>query len=207
MSDLNASVVEQYAEHLSGKASAAVLSFALVGVAGGAALGAVPGHLSHSLIAGGVNYFAVLLGAVAGGVAGRSIGEKRATTLRFEAQIALRGLQVERQLLQRFAPAGVPVPRAEAPAAQAAPPAAPVPALTFVPAPTRASSQPAGPTAAPVAAPAPAPPTVAPLPPAPAAPLPSVPLQVAPLPVEPVYVVQQAPRLVEDEPALPPLSS
>ena len=70
MTEPNAAIVEQYAEHLSGKAASSVLSFALVGTAGGAALGAIPGHLSHSLLANGVNYFAVLLGALAGGIAG-----------------------------------------------------------------------------------------------------------------------------------------
>ena len=54
MTQPNAAIVEEYAEHLSGRAASSVLSFALVGVAGGAALGAIPGNLSHSLLAHGV---------------------------------------------------------------------------------------------------------------------------------------------------------
>lgn len=219
MTEPTAAIVEQYAEHLSGRASSAVFSFALVGVAGGAALGAIPGHLSHSLIAGGVNYFAVLLGALAGGIAGRSLGDKRAVGLRLQAQLVLRQLQVEERLLQRApaaAPAAVSAPApapavapaapapaapaqsAPAPAAQAPAPIAPVrvaePVLAPVPPPPSLPSlQPAGLTAPPVVAPAPVPLAAAPPLPAPAP---------APVPVAPT-----APRLVEQEPALPPLSS
>src|SRR5207253_563917 len=123
---------------LSGRAASSVRSFALVGTAGGAALGAVPGHLAHSLLANGVNYFAVLLGALAGGIAGRSLGDKRATGLRLQAQLALRQLEVEQLLLRRApvaaaapAPAPAPSPVAPAPAPALVPPA-PAP-LTPVP--------------------------------------------------------------------------
>src|SRR5256885_1314039 len=139
MTEPNAAIVEQYAEHLSGKAASSVLSFGLVGAVGGAALGAIPGHLSHSLLANGVNYFAVLLGALAGGIAGRSLGDKRAVGLRLQAQLALRQLQVEALPLHRApsaaaampplsAPALAPVPVAAPAPAAAAPPAAPAPA-------------------------------------------------------------------------------
>jgi hypothetical protein len=205
MTELNAAIVEQYAEHLSGKAASSVLSFALVGIAGGAALGAIPGHLSHSLLANGVNYFAVLLGALAGGIAGRSLGDKRA--------IGLRQLQVEELLLQRapsaaaampplsapaLAPVPVPVPApvlvpslAPPPAPVAAPPPAEPVAVPTVAFPTL---QPAGPTAPPVVAPAPAPAATAPA------------LPVAPPAPPPVRAVPAGPQLVEEEPAMPPLS-
>jgi hypothetical protein len=211
MTEPNAAIVEQYAEHLSGKAASSVLSFALVGTAGGAALGAIPGHLSHSLLANGVNYFAVLLGALAGGIAGRSLGDKRAIGLRLQAQLALRQLQVEELLLQRApsaaaampplsAPALAPVPvAAPAPAAVAPPPApaAPIvapPEPVVVPTVAFPTLQPAGATAPPVVAPAPAPLAAAPA------------LPVAPPAPPPVRVVPAGPQLVEEEPAMPPLS-
>jgi hypothetical protein len=217
MTELNAAIVEQYAEHLAGKAASSVLSFGLVGAAGGAALGAVPGHLSHSLLAHGVNYFAVLLGALAGGIAGRSLGDKRAVGLRLQGQLALRQLQVEQLLLQRApavapvappvsapAPAPVPVPAPAlvaplaAPAAPTLAPPAPVVAPppaepVFVPTVALPNLQPAGHTAPPVVAPAPAPLAAAP------------PLPVAPTP-PPVRAVPPAPQLAEQEPAMPPLS-
>jgi hypothetical protein len=209
MTEPNAAIVEQYAEHLSGKAASSVLSFALVGTAGGAALGAIPGHLSHSLLANGVNYFAVLLGALAGGIAGRSLGDKRAIGLRLQAQLALRQLQVEELLLQRApsaaaampplsAPTLAPVPVA-APAALGppAPPAAPMvapPEPVVVPTVAFPTLQPAGATAPPVVAPAPAPLAAAPA------------LPVAPPAPPPVRVVPAGPQLVEEEPAMPPLS-
>jgi hypothetical protein len=176
MTEPNAAIVEQYAEHLSARAASSVFSFALFGVAGGAALGAIPGNLSHSLLAHGVNYFAVLLGALAGGIAGRSFGDKRATGLRLQGQLALRQLAVDQLLLQRAlvaAPAAVSAP---VPAPAVTPPApAPGPALPPTPAPAPAPLEAAPPL--PVAAPAPVP--VAPPPP---------------------------PRLVEQGHATPPLS-
>src|SRR6266513_336726 len=158
MTEPNAAIVEQYAEHLSGKAASSVLSFALVGVAGGAALGAIPGHLSHSVIAAGVNYFAVLLGAIAGGIAGRSLGDKRAVGLRLQAQLALRQLQVEELLLHRAPAAAAAVPPLSAPAL--APVSVPAPALV-PPLAAPAAPTPAPPPA-PVAAPPPAEPFVVP---------------------------------------------
>jgi hypothetical protein len=221
MTEPNAAIVEQYAEHLSGKAASSVLSFAVVGVAGGAALGAIPGHLAHSLLANGVNYFAVLLGGLAGGIAGRSLGDKRAVGLRLQAQLALRQLQVEELLLHRApaaapampplsAPALAPIPASSPAPALVAPlaaPAAPTPAPPPVPVaapppaeplvvPTVAfpNLQPAGATAPPVVAPAPAPLAAAPA------------LPVAPPAPPPVRAVPAGPQLVEEEPAMPPLS-
>jgi hypothetical protein len=188
MTESNAAIVEQYAAHLSSRASSALVSFGLVGVAGGAALGAVPGHLSHSLIAGGVNYFAVLLGAVSGGIAGRSLGEKRAAGLRFQAQLALRQLQVEERLFQLVAEAATP---ASVPPFTTSAPPEPM----FVPAPAPPVLQP---TAPPLVAPAPV--SLAPPPPPPPLP-PSAPVSVT------VSAPQVAVRPLEQAPALPPLSS
>jgi hypothetical protein len=188
MTESNAAVVEQYAAHLSSRASSALVSFGLVGVAGGAALGAVPGHLSHSLIAGGVNYFAVLLGAVSGGIAGRSLGEKRAAGLRFQARLALRQLQVEERLFQLVAEAATP---ASVPPFTTSAPPEPM----FVPAPAPPVLQP---TAPPLVAPAPV--SLAPPPPPPPLP-PSAPVSVT------VSAPQVAVRPLEQAPALPPLSS
>ena len=149
MTEPNAAIVEQYAEHLSGRAASSVLSFALVGTAGGAALGAVPGHLAHSLLANGVNYFAVLLGALAGGIAGRSLGDKRATGLRLQAQLALRQLEVE-QLLLRRAPVAAAAPPAPAPVAPAPAPAlVPLAPAPLTPAPAFAAASDFAPAPAP----------------------------------------------------------
>src|SRR5580765_468705 len=122
MTDLNEGIVEQYAEHLLKKASSAVVSLVVCGTFGGAVLGAVPGHLGHSVISSGANYFAVLLGAIAGGFFGRSLGERRALGLRLQAQMALRQLQLESRAVQApTAPVARPVAPAPAPAPVAAP--------------------------------------------------------------------------------------
>jgi hypothetical protein len=197
MTDLNEGIVELYAEHLLKKASSAVVTLAVSGAIAGAAIGAVPGLLSHSLISPGANYFAVLLGAIAGGFLGRSIGDRRAVGLRLQAQMALHQLQVENRLV------AAPVARPAAPAP--APVAAPAPALAP---PVAAPSAP--PLVAPLAAPpVAAPPTVAPatlapapaplVPAEPAPPVPAIRIEPAPAPLPAV------PRLVEP-PALPPLS-
>jgi hypothetical protein len=181
MEDLNEGVVEQYAGYLLKRASSVVVSFTVGGVIAGAVLGAAPGFLSHSLIPAGTKYFAVLLGAVAGGFLARTIGDQRALGLRLQAQMALRQLQLE----SRFVTAS---------AAPAARPAAPAPVSPAVAAP------PAVP--APVTAAAPVPPAVrAPAPVAPAAPLPSAVRTEAPVAVAPA-----GPRLAP-APSLPPLSA
>jgi hypothetical protein len=183
MEDLNEGIVEQYAGHLLQRASSVVVSFTVVGLIGGAALGAAPGVLSHSLIPGGTKYFAVLLGLIAGGFLGRSIGEKRALGLRLQAQMALRQLQLESRFVT-------------APAAPAVRPAAPAPVSPAAPAPPAVS--------APVTVAAPVPPAVrAPAPAQAAAPSPSaVRIEV------PAAVTPAGPTLVEPSaPALPPLSA
>jgi hypothetical protein len=178
MEDLNEGIVEQYAGYLLKRASSLVVSFTVVGVIGGAALGAAPGFLSHSLIPGGTKYFAVLLGAIAGGFFARSIGDRRALGLRLQAQMALRQLQFESRFVT-------------APAAPAARPAAPAPVSAAVTAP------PAPPAAAPVPPAVRAPAPVSPVPAA--APAPSAVHAEAPV---------AGPRLVQPSaPALPPLSA
>jgi hypothetical protein len=200
MEDLHEGIVEQYAGHLLKRASSVVVSFTVVGVIAGAALGSAPGFLSHSLIPAGTKYFAVLLGAVAGGFLARSIGDRRALGLRLQAQMALRQLQLESRFVA-------------APAAPVARPAAPAPVSAAVTAP--AAPAPAATVAAPVppAVRAPAPVSPAPGRPAPAAPAPpaSPPVVASPSPVRteaPVAAVPAGPRLVQPSaPALPPLSA
>ena len=184
MEDLNEGIVEQYAGHLLKRASSVVVSFTAVGVLGGAALGTAPGFLSHSLIPGGTKYFAVLLGAVAGGFLARSIGDRRALGLRLQAGMALRQLQLE----SRFVTAS---------AAPAARPAAPAPVSPAIAAPP--------PVPAPVTVAAPVPPAVrAPAPTPVAAPSPSAVRIEAPV----AAVTPVGPRLVQPSaPALPPLSA
>jgi hypothetical protein len=125
MTDLNEGIVELYAEHLLKKASSVVVTFTVVGAISGAVLGGVPGLLSHSLISPGANYFAILLGAIAGGFVGRSLGDKRAVGLRLQGKMALHQLQVESRLV---APTAAQGPRSAAPAP--APVAAHAPAVS-----------------------------------------------------------------------------
>src|SRR3954447_17035583 len=137
MTELNEGIVELYAEHLLKKASSAVLTSTVAGVIGGAILGAVPHLLSHSIVSPGTTYFAVLLGAIAGGFFGRSLGEKRAVGLRLQARMALRQLQLESRAVQApAAPVARPVAPAPVPAASPAP-ATPAP-LPVAPAPVAA---------------------------------------------------------------------
>jgi hypothetical protein len=200
MEDLNEGIVEQYAGHLLKRASSVVVSSTVVGVIAGAVLGSAPGFLSHSLIPAGTKYFAVLLGAIAGGFLARSLGDRRATGLRLQAQMALRQLQFESRFVAApAAPAARPAAPAPVSPAVTAPPAAPAPA-----APGAASVPPA------VRAPA-APVNPAPARPAPAAPAPpaSPPAVSAPVRTEaPVAAAPVGPRLVQPSaPALPPLSA
>ncbi len=188
MTDLNEGIVELYAEHLLKKASSAVVTLAVGGAIAGAALGAVPGLLSHSVISPGANYFAVLLGAIAGGFLGRSLGDKRAVGLRLQAQMALHQVQVESRLV------AAPVARPAAPAPAVAAPVA-APALPPLAAPVAAPPLAAPPLVAPATLVAPQPAEAEPAPPV----VPAIRIEPAPAPLPSV------PRLVEP-PALPPLS-
>jgi hypothetical protein len=170
-------------------------------------MGAVPGMLSHSVISPGANYFAVLLGAIAGGFLGRSIGDRRAVGLRFQAQMALHQLQFESRLVP---PLAAPAVRPAAPAP--APAAAPTPAVSAPVAPPPVVAPPPAPPASAPASPVAAPPTFAPATSAPA-PARLVPASApATAPAVPAVGTEQIaatlsalPRLVEP-PALPPLS-
>ena len=126
MADPADGIVERYAEHLARKAGSAVVTLAVAGAVAGAVLGAIPGLLSHSVISPGTNYFAVLLGAIAGGFAGRSLGEKRAVGLRLQAQMALHQARLERRI---SVAAAAPAPAPAAPVAPVLPPAPQVPPL------------------------------------------------------------------------------
>src|SRR4051812_6054046 len=131
MAEPDGGIVEQYAGYLSRKAASVVVSLAVGGAVAGAVLGAIPGLLSHSVISPGANYFAVLLGAVAGGFAGRSFGEKKAIGLRLQAQMALHQGQLAQRVAVPAAPATQPAvqqPRPAAPAPVQAAPVAPAPA-------------------------------------------------------------------------------
>jgi hypothetical protein len=201
MEDLNEGIVEQYAGHLLKRASSVVLSFTVFGVIGGAALGAAPGFLSHSLIPAGTKYFAVLLGAIAGGFLARSIGDRRALGLRLQAQMALRQLQLESRFVAApAAPVARPAAPAPVSAAVTAPPAVPAPVTVAPPVP------PAVRAPAPTANPAPAAP--APAAPAPPASSPAVPSPATARTEAPVAAISAGPRLVQPSaPALPPLSA
>jgi hypothetical protein len=221
MENMDANIVEQYAQHLFRKATSLVMYFAVGGGLVGAVLGAVPGLLAHSLIAGGTNKLAILLGAIAGGFAGRSMGERRAVGIRLQGQLALhqsQGGASAQQVLQTpvFAqpvapvvPQPVPQPVAQPVAPQPLAPqpvAPPAPAPVAAPAPAPVFAPPLAP-APPVAAPAP-PPVMAPAPPVMA--LPPAPEQMQqPLaaPAPPAAVLRPAPVAAPAPPALPPLSA
>jgi len=199
-------LIEQYAQYLEHKASGVVLRLAVLGALVGAALGGFPlFQHANALVPHHLAYATLLLGAAAGAYLGWSLGERRAVDLRFQAQLALRQLQVEQALMRGAlarpaAPAPVPAPApAPAPApvrAEAPPIAAPAPAPAPTPAavrlPTPAPVQVEGPPAPPVVQVAPSPPPVVPSVDAPAQEEPAPPAAVAPAP----------PRLVQ-----PPLSS
>ena len=181
MTDPNEGIVEQYAQHLLKRAATAVLSWTVMGVILGAFLGGLPRLFRHNLISPSKIYFAVLLGAIAGGFLGRSLGEKRAVGLRLQAQMAMRQLELETKALFARVPAPVAAP-------------APVPVAAPV-APPPVAPPPVAPAAVAPAPAAPAP-VAAPLPPAPA---------VEPLLAPPPAVVEPAPAPVAaPAPAAPP---
>lgn len=226
---MDANIVEQYAQHLFRKATSLVVYFAVGGVLVGAVLGAVPGVLAHSLIAGGANKLAILLGAIAGGFAGRAIGERRAVGVRLQAQLALHQSQgglpgqplpqapvVPQPVAQPVAPVvpqPVPQPVAQpqpvAPQPVAPQPVAPQPVAPPAPAPV------AAPAPAPAPVPVPAPPVAAPAPPPVMAPAPPVMApapapehqQLAAAPAPPAATLRPAPVAPAQPPAMPPLSA
>jgi len=226
MADLNEGIVEQYAEHLLQKAASVVRTWTVLGALGGFALGAAAGLLSHSVIADSVVYFAVILGGIAGAFAGRGFGETRAVGFRFQAQMALRQLQIESRLVAPPARAAAqppvtaqppvaapvaPAPVAPAPVAPAPvappPPVAPAPVYAAPPPVEAPAVAPAPLAAPPVAAPAPvAPPLIAPAPAPAPAPTPA-PLVAAPEPpAPPAPAVAVAPPRLVAEPVMPPVT-
>jgi hypothetical protein len=162
-------IFEQWAKHLEAKASGIVMASIVAGGLVGGALGGVPLlHLSNAVVPHHLGYATLLVGAAAGGYLGWRLGERRATGLRLQAEVARRQFQVEQSLIRRMmqlAPAP-PVSQAPAPVAPPAPAPAPV--------------APPPPPPAPVPAPAPAP--VAPLLTAPTPAAPAVPPVVSPIP-------------------------
>src|SRR6478672_5983520 len=94
-------LIEQYAQYLERKASGVVLRLAVLGALVGAALGGFPlFQHANALVPHHLAYATLLLGAAAGAYLGWSLGERRAVDLRFQAQLALRQLQVEQALMR-----------------------------------------------------------------------------------------------------------
>jgi hypothetical protein len=208
--DIDAGIIEQYADHLYRKAAARVTGHTIVGALLGALAGALAGDLIHitsqPLIPSRLGYAMVLIGGAALGFAGYRLGGQRSFELRLQAQMALHQLQVERTILRPAAFVAAVAQKSETLAPQAAPvapaPFAPPPLAPPAPAPVPAAVAPAPPASPPEAqqAPAPVPPPAAPV--APPAPVPAPPA--ATLPPAPAFTVP--PRLVEPPPlAAPPL--
>lgn len=160
-------IIEQYAAHLEAKAAAATFRCTILGGLLGALLGGFPlFHLSNALVPSHLGYATLLLGAAAGAYLGYTFGERRAIEPRFQAQIALRQLQVEQSLMTRAA-ALVPVSQALVARAPVAPP--PVVVAPVAPAPVAPATVPVAPVPTP---PAPMPPPIQVAPPV-AAPAPA----------------------------------
>ena len=199
-------LIEQYARHLERKASGLVRRWAAVCAVLGGALGGFPlvYHSSNARVPSHLGFGTLLLGLLAGGYSGYTLGQRRAFEARLQLQMLVRQWQVEQSLLARVAAPVVPAP---------APAPTPAPAPVPVPAPVVAA--PIAPAPAPVPAPLPAPAPVVPAPvvpapvapapvvaqPAPVAPTPVVPAPVVPAPVAPAPV---APAPVVAQPAPPP---
>jgi hypothetical protein len=125
-------VIEQFAENLYRKASAFVVGSVVIGIALGAAFGAVPlTSLGAAWPIPSVFGFAtLLLGGLFGGVIGYVVGDTRSFGYRLQAQAALCQLQQERSLsalaeavvATRTAETARARQRAHQQAAQAAPP-------------------------------------------------------------------------------------
>ena len=195
MTDIDAGIIEQYADHLYRRAAARVTGYTIGGALLGALGGAVASGLVHltsqPLIPSRLGYATLLVGAAALGFYGYRVGVQRAFGLRLQAQLALHQLQVERTILRPAAAVAaaagqhVEAPAPPPPVAPAPVPVTAVPPLVAPPAPAPVAVVPEPPLIAPVAPPAPPPVE----PPAPE-------LEPTPAP----------PRLVEPPPALPPLT-
>jgi hypothetical protein len=181
-------IFEQWAKHLESKASGIVVASMVAGGLVGALLGGVPLlHISNGVVPHHLGDATMLVGAAAGGYLGWSFGERRATGLRLQAEVARRQFQVEQSLIRRM------MQLAPTPPAHQAPAPVPVPAPAPVPAPVPVVSAPPPPPPAP----APVPPPMAPAPVSvPVAPLLTTPAPAAPaVPpvVSPISVPTPAP--------------
>src|SRR3954469_5911789 len=168
MADQSEGIVQAYAEHLARKAGSVVVTYAVGGTVAGAALAFIASKMPGGLINPGVRNFAVLLGGIAGGFLGRSIGDKKAAVFKLQAGLALHQAQLAQKLAGRPA---AQAPVAQAPVAQAPVAQAPVAQAPVAQAPV-----------AQAAPPAPAPVAAAPLAPAPVAPAAVAPMAPAPVP-------------------------
>src|SRR4051812_32190823 len=144
MADQSEGIVQAYAEHLARKAGSVVVTYAVGGTVAGAALALIASKMPGGLINPGVRNFAILLGAIAGGFLGRSIGDKKAAVLKLQAGLALHQAQLAQKLAARpFAPAPVaqaaPAPVAPAPVAPGPVPPEPVEPAPVAPAPVAAA--------------------------------------------------------------------
>jgi len=181
-------IFEQWAKHLESKASGLVVASMVAGGLVGAGLGGVPLlHISNGVVPHHLGYATLLIGAAAGAYLGWSFGERRATGLRLQAEVARRQFQVEQSLIRRM------MQLAPTPPAHQAPAPAPVPAPAPAPVPVVSA-----PVAPPPPAPAPVPPPLAPAP----APVPVTPLLTTPAPAAPAVppVVSPIPAPLPDPP-------
>lgn len=132
-------IVELYAAHLAGKA-AGIVNRWIVGVGlVCAGLGAVPlTSWADWPITHRAAYGTVVLGALAGGILGRSIGSSRASGLRLQAQLVVHQDELERTALAVVRAAGHPQAAPVAPAPAAAPATTEPPLTAPAPAPAPA---------------------------------------------------------------------
>jgi hypothetical protein len=145
MAEFDPSIIHRYAERLYRKAASVVLGSVIAGAFFGALIGAVPlTSLGSSWpIPSNVALALPLIGALAGGLIGYVVGSSRALGIRYQAQLVLHQLQLERntaaaaQLLAGIAsrPVVVHVPGLQ--------PAAPAPtAVAAVPQPALDAAEP-----------------------------------------------------------------
>jgi hypothetical protein len=187
-------IFEQWAKHLESKASGIVMASMVAGGIVGAVLGGVPLlHISNGVVPHHLGYATLLIGAAAGAYLGWSFGERRATGLRLQAEVARRQFQVEQSLIRRMMQLAPTPPAHQAPAQAPAPAPLPVPAPAPVPVPVVSA-----PVAPPPPEPAPVPPPLVQAP----APVPVTPLLTTPAPIAPAVppVVAPIPAPLPDPP-------
>ncbi|MGC2520885.1 MAG: hypothetical protein WA373_17470 [Burkholderiales bacterium] len=89
----NPEVIQEFAERLYRQARSIILSSTLLGIFGGAIVGAIGVSLIHAQQHIGV---AALIGALVVGFSGYLRGKERAFKLKLEAQVALCNVQIEK---------------------------------------------------------------------------------------------------------------